>query len=552
MKGLYPVVRPPLPPGVRLDANERVTMRDGIKLAVDIYRPEKEGRYPVLLSTSPYIKEMEQQPPHLCHSIEAGATGFFVSRGYVHVIASVRGSGFSQGQYDYYSPKEQQDGYDLIEWIAEQRWCSGNVGMLGDSYFGKTQYSVAAQRPPHLKCIAPYDAGTDQYRDVIYQGGLLWAEFMGMWAPDTIQQCLWPGPVEGKLPPSNFIVDFLSRPEDGPYYWERSAWTKLDRIEVPVLSIVVLTAVHSRGQLHSYPHIKTPKKLVVLPRPEWLANDFFIRSRPLNEHMLRWFDYWLKGIETGIMQEPPVTIFDTSTLQWRYENEYPLARTQWTRLYLRSNPEGPSTKPPYGLMSRDTPATEEPDEYATPNQESVLAGESVIGLGYSTPALEEDLRVWGPLSIVLYGSTTSIDTVWFVKLCEIGADGKVSLLTQGHLKASFREVDEGRSKPGQPFHSFQDPALPEANSVYEYQIEMMPIFHTFKKGSKIWVQIASDDFEYQGKLRSLYIYEGLPFPGKNKVYHDSRYPSHLVLPVVPDAPIIKPVGPPVSEIKWPL
>jgi predicted acyl esterase len=145
-----------------------------------------------------------------------------------------------------------------------------------------------------------------------------------------------------------------------------------------------------------------------------------------------------------------------------------------------------------------------------------------------------------------------LDTVWFVKLGDIGPEGKVTLTTQAHLKASFREVDESRSKPGQPFHPFQNPVLPEANSVYEYQIEMMPIFHTFKKGHKIWVQIASDDFEYQGRLRSLYIYEGLPFPGKNKVYHDAKYPSHLVLPVVPDAPIIIPVGPPVSEIKWPL
>jgi hypothetical protein len=173
-------------------------------------------------------------------------------------------------------------------------------------------------------------------------------------------------------------------------------------------------------------------------------------------------------------------------------------------------------------------------------------------LFYSTRPLTEDLRVWGPLSIVLYGSTTSIDTVWFVKLGDVGPDGKITLLTQGHLKASFREVDEKRSKPGQPFHPFQNPVPPNPNVVYEYQIEMMPIFHTFKKGHKVWVQIASDDCEYQGKLRSLYIYETLPYPGENRIYHNSEYPSYLVLPVIPDAPIIKPVGPPVSEIRWPL
>lgn len=552
MKGLYPIVRRKLPEGVRLDPNLYVTMRDGIKLAVDVYRPEAEGRYPGILSMSPYIKEMQQESPHLSHSIEAGATGFFVPKGYAHVIATVRGSGFSQGQYNYYDLREQQDGYDLIEWIARQPWCNGSVGMLGDSYFGKTQYTVAGQKPPHLKCIVPYDAGTDQYRDVVYQGGVFWAQFLGMWAPDAIQQCLWPGPVEGKLPPANFLNELLSHPEDGSYHWERSAWTKIDKVDVPVLNIVALTAVHSRGQLYSYPQIHSPKKLLVVPRPDWLANVLFVNSKPLNEQILRWFDYWLKGVDTGIMKEPSVTIFDSGTFEWRHENEYPLARTQWTKFYLHSNPQGGSIRPPYGLINRDPPGSEDPDRYTTPNQEAVLAGKPGIALAYATSPLAEQVRLWGPLSITLFGSTTGLDTVWFVKLGDIGPEGEVTLLTQGHLKASFVEIDEAKSKPGQPFHPFQNPVLPKAKSVYEYRIEMMPIFHTFRRGHKIWVQIASDDYEYQGKLRSLYIYEGLPVPGENVVYHDPAHPSHLVLPVIPDAPVIKPVGPPISEIKWPV
>jgi len=552
MKESYPIARPQLPQGIRLDGNSYVTMRDGIKLAVDIYRPDGEGRHPGMLSMSPYIKEIQQLPPHLCHSIEAGATRFFVPKGYVHVIATVRGSGFSQGQYNYYGPKEQEDGYDLIEWLARQPWCNGNVGMLGDSYFAKTQYTVAVQKPPHLKCIVPYDGGTDQYRDVAYQGGLFWAQFLGRWAPDAIQQCLWPGPVEGKLPPANFITDLLSHPEDGPYYWERSAWTKIDKIDVPVFNIVPLTAVHSRGQLHSHPEIRGPKKLMVVPRPDWFANVLFVRSEALNEQILRWFDYWLKGIDTGIMDEPPVTIFDSGSSRWRHENEYPLARTHWTKFYLHSNPDGPSTKPPYGLISRDAPEREEPDKYTAPDQEMALVPKPVVALGYATPPLVEDLKVWGPLSITLFGSTTCLDTVWFVKLGDMGPEGKVALLTQGHLKASFRQIDEVKSRPGQPFHPFQNPVLPKRNLIDEYQIEMMPIFHTFKRGHKIWVQIASDDYEYQGRLRALSIYEGLPVPGENAVYHDSAHPSHLVLPVIPDAPIIRPVGLPISEIKWPV
>ena len=209
MEKPYHAVRGPLPPGVKLDENVYVTMRDGIKLAVDIYRPEAEGHYPALQSMAPYIKEIQLQPPQLSHAIEAGATGFFVSNGYVHVIASARGSGLSQGEYNWYDTNEQKDGYDLVEWIAQQPWCNGNVGMIGDSYYARTQYLVAAQQPPHLKCIAPYDGGTDDYRDSRYHGGLMYTSFLNRWGIATTHQCLWPYHIEGKLPPTNIFVNFF-------------------------------------------------------------------------------------------------------------------------------------------------------------------------------------------------------------------------------------------------------------------------------------------------------------------------------------------------------
>jgi len=547
-----PSVRPALPLGVKLDENVYVTMRDGVKIAVDVYRPEAEGRYPGLLSTSAYIKDLQQQPPELSHSIEAGATRFFVPKGYVHVIAQVRGSGLSQGQFNWYDSTEQRDGYELVEWIAQQPWCNGNVGMVGDSYFARTQWLIAAQKPPHLKCIAPFDAGTDEYRDTRHEGGLIRSGWLCAWGFDTILQCLWPGPVDGKLPPANLFLNYGNNPDDGPYYWERSGWTKLDDIEVPVLSIAVAQGRgHSRGQLWAYPRTKTPKKLIVVPPLGFFSNVFLIRSKPINEQILRWFDYWLKGIDTGIMSEPPVAICDSVTREWRYENEYPLARTKWTKFYLRSSPTGPATKPPYGLVSVEPPKNEEPDSYTTPESLDLLATGKPV-LAYTTPPLEEDLRVWGPLSAVLYGSSTTLDTAWFVKLGDVGPDDQVTLLTQGHLKASYREVDESNSRPGQPFHPFQNPALPEPNKIYDYQIEMLPIFYTFKKGHKIWIQIASNDFDYHTRLHTVYTYEMLPVPAKNTVYHNSTHPSHLLLPIIPEAPVIKSVEPPISQIKWPL
>ncbi len=539
-----PTVRGPLVPGIKLDEDVRVTMRDGIKLAVDVYRPEAEGCCPALLSMSPYLKEIQQWPPALTHQIEAGNTNFFVPRGYVHIIAQIRGSALSQGQYNFFDIKEQRDGYDLVEWIARQPWCDGNVGMIGDSYFAMIQYLVAAQQPPHLRCIAPFDGATD----VCHRGGIFFAWFAGVWGTDVLRMCVWPGPVEGKLPPANFIADWAANPQDGPYWWERSSITKIDKIDVPVLSLVAHRGfLHSRGQLNGHTKIKSPKRLMVLPAGINM-HEFFITSPAVNEYLLKWYDYWLKGKDTGIMDEPAVVIFDSDTKEWRYENEYPLARTEWTKFHLRANPACPATQPPYGLLSTEPAGNEEPDSYMRPQSIGLVAkGKPVIA--YSTPSLEKDLRIWGPVSAVLHASSTSLDIDWFLKMADISPDGSVTPVSTGHLKASFREVDEARSSPGQPYHPFQNPVRPEPDKVYEYQIELVPMFHTFKKGHKIWVQIASDDFGYQEHVRAVDISEMLPVPSKQTIYHDPANPSHLLLPVIPDAPITKPVEPPIPEIK---
>lgn len=550
MEQVKATVRGPLPPGVKLEEDIYVTMRDGTKISVDIYRPQKDGKYPALLSMAPYIKEIQQQPPILTHSIEAGNTGFFVTNGYVHVIAQSRGTGKSQGQYNLLHAKEHEDGYDLVEWIALQPWCDGNVGMIGDSYYAMIQYLVAAQQPPHLKCIAPFDGATDMYRDIAYPGGMMQGWFLAMWGLDTTRQCNWPGPVEGKLPPANFVADIDLHPEDGPYYWKRSSIQRIDQIRVPTLCMVPqLGLLHSRGQLYAYPLIEAPKKLIVLPPADHFAHMLFIENRPLNEYMLRWYDHWLKGKNTGIMEEPEIAIFDNATKQWHHEHEYPVGRTRWTRFYMRKNPEGPATGPPYGLLSEDAPGKEEPDHITTPEcLARVAAGKPV--LAFASQPLAQDLRVWGPLSVTLFGSSTTLDTSWFVKIGDVDPDGNIRLFSNGHLKASFREVDESRSQPGQPFHPFQKPVLPEPNRIYEYQIEVMPIFHTFRAGHKIWIQVACNDFFYHNALHTIYASEMLPVPAKNKIYHDAEHPSHVLLPIVPDEPGMESVQPPLSHIQF--
>jgi len=541
---IYPeqLVRPPEPPaGARLDGNVYVSMRDGVRLAVDIYRPEKEGRYPALLSLSPYMKDIQRKPPHWSHAIESGATSFYVPKGYVHVIAQGRGGGLSQGQWRWFDEKERTDGYDLIEWIARQSWCTGSVGMIGDSYWSWSQYAAAIAQPPHLKCICQQDATPDFYRDVCFQGGIYHHEFLSRWIPYHTAQFLWPGRVEGKLPPMSLLEEAYSHPCDGTWYRERSPWTRLDRIQVPVLSIAPQGgAMHFRGQLWAYPRIRSTKKLLVVPATGFWSHLRYLTDRALNRQMLRWFDYWLKGVDTGIMSEPEVAIFDGGTRQWRYENEYPLQRTRWTNLYLRAN----------GVLGDQPSGTEAPDRYRMPDSYAQLAA-GKPALAYATPPLEADLRVWGPLSLTLYASSSQIDTAWYAKIADVSPDGSMRRLNRGILKASFRAIDPALCAPGQPFHPFDKQELLEPGRIYEFQIELSPLFHTFREGHRLQLQLASEDLEYNNPLRQIDV-QLLPWPVENTIHHDTEHPSHLVLPMIPDAPEIRPVVPPLSEVNWPL
>ncbi|MFH1651033.1 MAG: CocE/NonD family hydrolase [Chloroflexota bacterium] len=546
----YPLPDPKLPEGIRFEKNVMLTMRDGIKVSVDVYRPKAEGKYPALYSTSGYLKGIQTFGGEVSHSIEAGATRFLVENGYVHVIGQARGSGLSQGRYNWYDKEEQKDGVEIIEWIAKQPWCTGNVGMIGDSYFARTQWLIAGLQPPSLKCICPWDGSMDDYRSR-HDGGLVFNGFLSGWGADTMFQAVWPGPVEGKEDPTNLFVEVAKNPDDGPFYWERSGYVNADKINVPVLSMVHAGGrLHSKSQLMGWEKIKSPKKLIIMPPCGRMTHVVLARSIPFNNYILRFLDKWLKGKETGIMDEPPVVIFDRVTKKPRFENEYPVARTKWTKFFLRTGKEGPATKAPWGVVSQEQPGKEAPDSYAEPEAiETLMAGKPV--LAFSSEPLKEDLRVWGPLSAHIYGSSTSMDTGWFVRVNDISPEGQSTPLSMGVLKASYRKVNAAKSRPGMPYHDYQNPETPEPGKVYLYEFDLIPVFHTFKKGHKIWIQVASNDLEILTTFATMFASDMLP-PCENKVYHDAEHPSHLLLPVVSDAPEIKPVPSPLADFVYPM
>jgi predicted acyl esterase len=535
-------------------------MRDGVRLCVDIYRPDAEGRFPALLGTSPYSKDVQKLPVYEYPTdrelgnggIEAGDSEYFVSRGYVHVIADARGTGMSEGAYRVFSEKEQQDGYDLVEWIAQQPWCSGNVGMIGSSYFGMIQLLTAAQQPPHLKAIFPVDSTTDFYRHWAYHGGILHSSFLSTWWEGSLVVNTADEPPLAKAERERMIAaqkekreiasnprlwkalefpftnphlhDVLTHPLDGPYYRERSANSKLDRIRIPTFLIGrwQATYIHLQGSFQAYAGIDAPKRMMIV-NPE--SGVGF--NRPWHENhdlVLRWYDHWLKGNDTGAMEEPPIKLYIQNRGTYRDENEWPLARTQWTTLYLGVN----------GTLGEARPGwNEKPDSFV--NAAPLLPGQKVPALRYATAPLTEDLELTGPAALYLYASLGGTDTNWIVELEDLRPDGSTVRAAIGWLRASHREVDAEKSKPYQPWHPHTREVPVPPGKVELYAIDFREMCYAFKAGSRIQLLVKAQDAPWEGASYIYRISLHLPpaTPMKHTVHHTPEYPSHLVVPVIP-------------------
>jgi len=551
---------------VKVEKDVFIRMRDGTRIAADIYRPDAEGEFPALLSTSCYGKGIQKLPiPKGTPidfrignaGIEAGNSEYFVTRGYVHVITDSRGTGYSEGGYRYLSTKEQEDGYDLVEWIAEQSWCTGNVGMLGMSYFAMLQYLVAAQQPPHLKAIFPFEGTTDIYRAFGYHGGIFDFGFFFQWWHHIPAHTMEPletadaelrkriaaakdnRDIQGNAnvfislewPDKNPIMfDHAIHPHDGPYYWERSAYTKFDKITVPIYCLSRWTTwlFHLPGAFSAYQGINAPKKLTIgLPEAGEKEKYQFSVGRPWNEGhdvILRWYDHWLKGVDTGLMDEPPISLFIQGTGKWRYENEWPLARTRWTKLYLREDGK---------LSEAPAASSEETDVFI--NLPALKPRQKVPAVEYITEPMTQDLEITGPLALYFNASLDNQDANWMAELFDVSPDGSRRLVTLGWLKASHRELDEARTKPYQPFHPHTRNLSVEPGKIYEYAMEIRETSNVFKAGHRMQLIIKGQDSPYEGPehFREIHYHLLNMEETRHTIYHTPQYQSYLLLPVIP-------------------
>jgi putative CocE/NonD family hydrolase len=547
-------------------------MRDGVTLRADVCRPKTDGKFPVLLTRTPYDK--------------AAVIDFCVKaagRGYVVVAQDVRGRFASEGDW-YPFRYESQDGYDTVEWAAALPYSNGKVGMFGGSYVGATQYLAAIAKPPHLAGICPNYTASNYHNGWTYQGGAFEQWFGESWTtglalntisrnPNSASNALnWTqtlplmsypvldAPPVAKLAP--YFSDWLAHPDYDDYWKQWSIEDHYAQIQVPVFSMGAWYDIFLGGTLKNYARLKTEAGTETARRGQRLmvyvgghagapdhrkvgAVDFGDKLPfDVEEATLRWYDNLLKGVANGVDHEKPVKIFVMGKNDWREEDDWPLARARTTRYYLHS------TKPANGLegggaLSTTAPAEEKPDQYmydpndATPTIGGPLCcGALPSGIGpedqrpaeargdvliFSSPAFTQDTEVTGPVSLDLYISSSAVDTDFTGKLVDVWPNGFAQNLTEGILRLRYRTSQE-------------KPELANPGDVYQISLDLWATSNVFLPGHKLRLEVSSSNFPRfdrnlntgENQARGTHMVKAT-----NVIYHDKSRPSALILPIVP-------------------
>ncbi len=534
---------------VTVERDVHVRMPDGTVLDGNIYRPASSERFPVILGAHAYNKDLQSPPLRpvgftpMRGYMESGDSTFFARRGYIHAVFNVRGTGKSEGFYQLLGPLEIQDICHLIDWLAAQPWSSGNVGMFGVSYFAKLAKSVAAAGPKPLKAIFAPFAGADEYRHRSYHGGILAHGFLTHWrnslhrpnyrslVKERVGEEAYKQAIEqvkrdeeiiavpalrealqnAEVPTNALVVDVLLNPLDGPFWHERNARDADAVVPAYLGACWGNYAAHLPGAFTAWKEWKGPKKMVIGPG--------IYLDRPVYQYQdesLRWFDYWLKGIENGIMEEPPIRCFIPPTGEWKSLNDWPPPEARWTTFYLHAD----------GMLSEHELW---PDEGADSFTESSFEHGSLI---YATPPLVENTELLGPSVLTLYLSTTDTEALLFVTLLLIDREGKEHEMTRGWLRASQHRLRDD-SEPWEPVLAHQKRELLEPGKIYELRIPIVPTGRLFQAGERIAVRIKGADNE--APLNSLQAlarnHLWRSSSARITVYHNERHPSRVDLPI---------------------
>ncbi|MCW5768654.1 MAG: CocE/NonD family hydrolase [Phycisphaeraceae bacterium] len=551
---------------LRVEYGVWIPMRDGVRLSADVYRPEGEGRYPVILSRTPYNKAGAGKA-----SIDRYR--MFVERGYVVVVQDVRGRGDSEGQFTPFL-QEGDDGYDTIEWCGTQPWSSGKVGMIGGSYGGYVQWVAAIRQPRHLAAIVPTVACPDPFVDGLINGPT------GLPSPICVS---WYFYTSGRLNQQSHAVEwarvfehlpiidlddragrampiwdeFVRNSRLGPY-WEPARYQhRLGQVTIPTLNIsgwyddeqistitnfagVIADGNPGRDGAHHallmgpWPHsVNSGTKVGEIEFGPTAKID-------MDAYVLRWFDRWLKGIENGVEHEPPVRHFVMGENAWKDAATWPIPGTTFTPYYLRSEGNA-NSRLGDGFLSTEMPASgETPDSYvydpgdATPFLTDPMF--SQIGgpddysgielrsdmLVFSTPVMTAPVEICGPIKATLWASSDAPDTDFMVRVLNVHPSGFSQRLSDGVVRARFRE-------------GMDAPSLITPGQIYEYEIDVWTTCQTILPGHAIRVEVMSASFPQWDRNPNTGSDLGMGTEfrsARQTIYHDAARPSHVVLPVV--------------------
>lgn len=572
---------------VRLEENVMIAMRDGIKLSTDLYFPVGlDGKLPVVLIRTPYNKERYRHA-------ERGAPRSLAAQGYAVAVQDKRGRFASEGEY-VVQGGDVNDGYDTVDWLAKQPWSNGNIGTIGCSYEGDVQILQSQARHPNLKCMIPQSAGSsigaagNRYYyfgarkggNVELAGGLGWFANNGNkirskpasnLPADRFRKFWGTLPLLGMVeraggPPTDWD-DIVKRELDDPW-WDQFGYLKgNEKFDVPALHINSWYDFGVAETLLEFNLLRTNavseqarnNQFAVISPTSHCSSEFGTSSRTIVGERelgdarfdyfnlyLQWFDYWLNGVDNGVTRRPKLMIYVMGRNVWRAENEWPLARTRYTKYYLHSDGHANSR---FGSGASDTaaPQSEPADNYTydprtpvpsrggplcctgTPDapegsfdQSEVEARHDV--LVYTTPELGRGVEVTGPIKAVLYVSSSAKDTDLTVKLVDVYPDGTAYNVQEGVLRARHRE-------------GFTKKVWMKPGGVYEVIVDLEATSNYFGPGHRIRVEVSSSNFpRFDRNLNT----GGNNFDetawvvARNRIHHSARYPSHVLLPVIPE------------------